>query len=72
MYLREGNWVVEFWHNGVRFKKALGKGISKTVAKERAEKFRREVREGQHQLKARRITHRATDRVAAKPKSPSW
>jgi len=56
MYLRDRNWVIEFYHNGVRFKKALGKGISKTVAKERAEKFRREVREGQHQLKARRIT----------------
>jgi len=56
MYLRDGNWIIEFYHNGVRYKHALGKGISKTVAKERAEKFRQEVREGKHQEKARRIT----------------
>jgi len=56
MYLRGKNWITEFWHEGVRYKKALGKGISKTVAKERAEKFRLEVREGKHQEKSRRIT----------------
>lgn len=56
MYLRGGNWITEFYHEGTRFKKALGVGISKTVAKERESKFRQEVREGKHLLKARRIT----------------
>lgn len=55
MYLRQGNWVTEFYHNGVRYKKALGTGISKTVAKEREAKFKQEVREGKHQEKAKRI-----------------
>jgi len=55
MYLRNGNWVTEFHHEGVRYKKALGKGISKTVAKEREEKYKTEVREGKHQIKAKRI-----------------
>ena len=55
MYLRKGNWITEFYHNGVRYKKALGMGISKTVAKEREAKYRQEVREGKHSVKARRI-----------------
>ena len=55
LYLRNGNWTTEFHHDHIRYKKALGKGISKTVAKERAEKFRQEVREGKHQEKAKRI-----------------
>jgi integrase len=55
MYLRKGNWITEFYHEGIRYKKSLGAGISKTVAKEREAKFKQEVREGKHQQKARRI-----------------
>ena len=55
MYQRNGNWVTEFYHDGIRYKKSLGKGISKTVAKEREAKYRQEVREGKHRVKARRI-----------------
>ncbi len=55
MYSRNGNWITEFYHQGIRYKKALGAGISKTVAKEREAKFKQEVREGKHQQKARRI-----------------
>ena len=55
MYQRNGNWVTEFYHDGIRYKKSLGKGISKTVAKEREAKYRQEVREGKHNVKARRI-----------------
>lgn len=76
MYLRKGNWVTEFYCNGVRFKKALGMGISKTVAKEREADYRKEVREGKHRVKARRIrfekfTEKYLEhaRVNKKPKS---
>lgn len=55
MYLRKANWITEFYHNGVRYKKALGMGISKTVAKEREADYRKEVREGKYRVKARRI-----------------
>lgn len=55
MYQRNGNWVTEFYHDGVRYKKSLGKGISKTVAKEREAKFKTEVREGKHRQKSRKI-----------------
>jgi integrase len=55
VYLRNGNWCTEFYHEGVRYKKALGQGISKSVAKEREEKFKTEIREGKHQVKAKRI-----------------
>ncbi|MBC8460052.1 MAG: site-specific integrase [Deltaproteobacteria bacterium] len=55
MYQRDGNWITEFYHNGIRYKKSLGMGISKTVAKEREAKYRQEVREGKHHVKARRI-----------------
>jgi len=55
MYLRNGNWITEFHHEGIRYKKSLGMGISKTVAKEREAKYKQEVREGQHHVKARRI-----------------
>ena len=55
MYLRDGNWVTEFYSQGIRYKKSLGMGISKTVAKEREAKFKIDVREGKHQVKARRI-----------------
>ena len=55
MYLRGENWVTEFYYNGIRYKKSLGMGISKTVAKEREADYRKEVREGKHHVKARRI-----------------
>ena len=55
MYLRNGNWVTEFYSQGIRYKKSLGMGISKTVAKEREAKYRQEVREGKYHIKARRI-----------------
>jgi len=55
VYLRKANWITEFYHNGVRYKKALGMGISKTVAKEREADYRKEVREGKYRVKARRI-----------------
>jgi integrase len=55
VYLRNGNWVTEFYHEGIRYKKSLGMGISKTVAKERDADYRKEVREGKHNVKARRI-----------------
>lgn len=55
MYQRNGNWITEFYHDGIRYKKSLGMGISKTVAKEREGKYKQEVREGKHQVKARRI-----------------
>ena len=76
MYQRNGNWVTEFYHDGVRYKKSLGKGISKTVAKEREAKYRQEVREGKHNVKARRIRFETFSvkyldhaRVNKKPKS---
>ena len=76
MYLRDGNWVTEFYHEGIRHKKSLGMGISKTVAKEREAKYKQEVREGKHRVKARRIkfetfTEKYLDhaRVNKKPKS---
>jgi len=59
VFLRKGNWYTELYHEGVRYKKALGRGISKSVAKEREEKFKAEVREGKHQVKARRIRFEA-------------
>lgn len=55
MYQRNGNWITEFYHEGIRYKKSLGMRISKTVAKEREAKYRQEVREGKHNVKARRI-----------------
>jgi len=55
MYQRTGNWTTEFYHEGIRYKKSLGRGISKTVAKEREVKFKIEVREGKHHQKARKI-----------------
>lgn len=76
MYLRGENWVTEFYHEGIRYKKSLGIGISKTVAKEREAKYRQEVREGKHHVKARRIRfekfkekYLENARVNKKPKS---
>jgi len=77
MYLRNGNWITEFYHLGIRYKKALGMGISKTVAKEREEKFKTEVRDGKHQTKARRIrfetfTEKYLDHARVNKKLKSW
>ena len=76
MYLRNGNWVTEFYHDGIRYKKSLGMGISKTVAKERDADYRKEVREGKHNVKAKRIRFETFSikyldhaRVNKKPKS---
>ena len=76
MYLRADNWTTEFYHEGQRYKKSLGIGISKTVAKEREAKFKVEVREGKYQPKARRILFETFTkkylehaRVNKKPKS---
>ena len=76
MYLRGENWVTEFYYNGIRYKKSLGMGISKTVAKEREADYRKEVREGKHRVKARRIRfekfaekYLGHARVNKKPKS---
>ena len=55
MYQRNGNWITEFYHDGTRYKKSLGMGISKTVAKEREAKYKQEVRENKHHVKAKRI-----------------
>jgi integrase len=76
MYQRNGNWVTEFYHEGIRYKKSLGMGISKTVAKERDADYRKEVREGKHNVKARRIRFETFSikyldhaRINKKPKS---
>jgi integrase len=76
MYQRADNWTTEFYHEGQRYKKSLGIGISKTVAKEREAKFKTEVREGKYQPKARRILfenfakkYLAHARVNKRPKS---
>jgi integrase len=55
VFLRNGHWYTEFYHEGVRYKRALGVGISKTRAKEKEADFKKEVRDGKHQGKARRI-----------------
>lgn len=55
MYKRVNSWVSDFIYNGERYKKSWGQ-ISKTVAKEQDRKFIVEVKEGKHQLKAKKIT----------------
>lgn len=55
MYLRNGKWYSDFYHNGERHTKSWG-AISKTVAKEKDRKFRTEVVEGKHSTKSKRIT----------------
>ncbi len=55
MYKRANSWYSDFVHEGKRYTKAWG-AISKTAAKEKDRKFRFEVHEGKHQLRARRIT----------------
>jgi len=76
VYQRNGNWITEFYHDGIRYKKSLGMGISKTVAKEREGKYKQEVRENKHHVKARRIRFETFTikylehaRVNKKPKS---
>ncbi len=54
MYLRGKSWYSQFWHEGQRYTKAWGE-ISKTVAKEKDADFRKEVREGKHIPKSKRI-----------------
>lgn len=54
MYKRGDSWVSDFWHHGKRYKKSW-KNVSKTIAKEKERKFKTEIAEGKHNLKARRI-----------------
>ena len=54
MYKRADSWYSDFWYNGRRYTKAWGI-ISKTVAKEKEQKFKTEVREGKHELRAKKI-----------------
>jgi hypothetical protein len=55
MYKRGKSWYSDFIHKGKRWTKSHGQ-FSKSVAKEKDEKFKTEVREGKHQQKAKRIT----------------
>jgi integrase len=54
MYRRANSWITEFHCNGTRYIKSWG-DISKTVAKEKEEKFKTEVREGKHDQKSKKI-----------------
>ena len=54
MYQRGERWYSDFWYNGKRYTKSWGP-ISKTVAKEKERKFRTEVIEGKHNIKAKRV-----------------
>lgn len=54
MYKRGNAWYTDFIHDGERYRKSWG-NISKTVAREKEEKFKTEVREGKHRAKAKRI-----------------
>lgn len=54
MYKRGDRWYTEFVHEGRRYKKSFG-AVSKSVAKERENKFKTEVHEGKHQATKRRI-----------------
>ena len=54
MYKRGKSWHSDFVLRGKRYRKSWGP-ISKTVAKEKEEKFRTEILEGKHAQKARRI-----------------
>lgn len=54
MYKRGDSWATDFWCDGERYQKSWGP-ISKTVAKEKEEKFKTEVREGKHQQKTKRL-----------------
>jgi len=54
MYKRGKSWYSDLVHKGERYTKSHGR-ISKSVAKEKDEKFKTEVREGKHQQKSKRI-----------------
>jgi len=54
LFLRGNNWITEFYHEGIRYRKSFGP-ISKTAAKEKERKFRTEVLEGEHNKKGRRV-----------------
>jgi len=54
MYKRGDSWYSDFIYDGNRYTRAHGK-ISKSVAKEKDEKFKTEVREGKHDQKAKQI-----------------
>lgn len=54
VYLRGRSWVSDFFHDGERYTKSWGE-ISKSVAKEKDAKFKTEVKEGKHTLKAKKI-----------------
>ena len=47
LYLRGTTWWLDFQHEGKRFQFRLGRGISKTVAKELAKAKRGEVLKGE-------------------------
>ena len=55
MYKRGDRWYSDFFRDGERFTKSWG-AISKTVAIEKDHKFRTEVIEGKHGLKAKKIS----------------
>ncbi len=54
VYLRGRSWFSDFFHDGERYTKSWGE-ISKSVAKEKDAKFKTEVKEGKHILKAKKI-----------------
>jgi integrase len=54
MYKRNDSWYTDFHHEGQRYCKSWG-SISKTVAAEKDQKFKTEVREGKHALKSKKI-----------------
>lgn len=75
VYKRNESWYSEFWVDGVRYRKSWGE-ISKVIAKEKDGQFRREVKEGRQQQKAKRVTFKVFSekylescRLNLKPKS---
>lgn len=54
MYKRSDSWVSDFWYDGQRYIKSWG-AISKTTAGEKDGRFKRDVKEGNYQARARRI-----------------
>jgi len=54
MYKRSNSWYSDFWYNGKRYTKTWS-AISKTVATEKEQKFKTEVREGKHELRSKKI-----------------
>src|SRR4030042_4772377 len=75
MYKRNGSWYTDFHHEGQRYSKSWW-SISKTVTIEKDQKFKTEVREGKHDLKAKKILfekfcekYLASARIDKKPNS---